>query len=370
MARMPSYRLHRPSGQAVVTLSGKDFYLGKHGTEDSKKRYLKLTAEWLASRKSPCFGEVSPNVAQVALAFLKHAEGYYGIGTELKNFRLATRPLAELYGDLPASEFGPVEFKACREWWLSDSSRTRQYINKQMKRLVHIFKWAAGEGLAPVTVFQTIGCVPPLQQGRTPAKEAEPVLSVPDLYVGWILPYLPKVVRDMVLFQRLTALRPGEICQLTPAMVDRRGDVWSIFFTKHKTAYRGKNRTAWIGKAAQQILAPYLLRESTKPCFSPREALQQIGVTPRASVRDAFDPMSYAQSVRRACIKAFPALPGIDATWSPNQLRHSRATEIRRNLKNGLEAASVSLGHSGLKITEVYAEQNEDLAIEVAKALG
>jgi hypothetical protein len=28
--RIPSYRLHRPTGQAVVTLGGKDFYLGAY----------------------------------------------------------------------------------------------------------------------------------------------------------------------------------------------------------------------------------------------------------------------------------------------------------------------------------------------------
>ena len=28
--RISSYRRHRPSGQAVVTLNGRDFYLGKH----------------------------------------------------------------------------------------------------------------------------------------------------------------------------------------------------------------------------------------------------------------------------------------------------------------------------------------------------
>ena len=28
----PTYRKHRPSGQAVVTLSGRDFYLGPHGS--------------------------------------------------------------------------------------------------------------------------------------------------------------------------------------------------------------------------------------------------------------------------------------------------------------------------------------------------
>ena len=31
-SRVPSYRLHRPTGLAVVSLGGKDHYLGKHGT--------------------------------------------------------------------------------------------------------------------------------------------------------------------------------------------------------------------------------------------------------------------------------------------------------------------------------------------------
>jgi hypothetical protein len=33
--RVPKYRRHKPSGQAVVTLSGKDFYLGKWNTKAS-----------------------------------------------------------------------------------------------------------------------------------------------------------------------------------------------------------------------------------------------------------------------------------------------------------------------------------------------
>ena len=33
---LPSYRLHKPTGQAVVTLNGKDHYLGRHGTRESK----------------------------------------------------------------------------------------------------------------------------------------------------------------------------------------------------------------------------------------------------------------------------------------------------------------------------------------------
>lgn len=40
--RVPKYRLHRPSGQAVVTLAQRDHYLGAHGSEASKAEALTI----------------------------------------------------------------------------------------------------------------------------------------------------------------------------------------------------------------------------------------------------------------------------------------------------------------------------------------
>jgi hypothetical protein len=42
----PAYRLHKPTGLAVVRLNGKDIYLGKHGTPESLAKYDTLTGEW------------------------------------------------------------------------------------------------------------------------------------------------------------------------------------------------------------------------------------------------------------------------------------------------------------------------------------
>ena len=49
--QVPSYRLHRASGQAVVNLGGRDIYLGQHGTHESQTRYEQLVAQWLASHR-------------------------------------------------------------------------------------------------------------------------------------------------------------------------------------------------------------------------------------------------------------------------------------------------------------------------------
>jgi len=70
--RIPKYRLHRRSGQAIVTLNQKDHYLGSYDSESSKLEYDRLIAEWLAhSRHMPVAVEQQPTVSvnKVLLAF-------------------------------------------------------------------------------------------------------------------------------------------------------------------------------------------------------------------------------------------------------------------------------------------------------------
>jgi integrase len=54
--------------------------------------------------------------------------------------------------------------------------------------------------------------------------------------------------------------------------------------------------------------------------------------------------------------------------WFPYQLRHSFATDVRR--EHGLEAAQVLLGHTTANVTEIYAKRNEALAAKVASEMG
>ena len=63
-----------------------------------------------------------------------------------------------------------------------------------------------------------------------------------------------------------------------------------------------------------------------------------------------------------ACEKA-----GIPS-WAPNRIRHSFATSARKEY--GIEVASVLLGHSEIGITQVYAEQDFNAAIDAARKLG
>jgi len=47
---VPSYRRHKQSGQGIVTLSGRDFLLGKYDTTESRDKYNRLIAEWLEAK--------------------------------------------------------------------------------------------------------------------------------------------------------------------------------------------------------------------------------------------------------------------------------------------------------------------------------
>ena len=72
----PSYRLHKPSGQAVVTLNGRDFYLGAFESKESREKYDQLIGEWLsAGRQTPPTGGLSIN--ELLLAYLEFASAYY-----------------------------------------------------------------------------------------------------------------------------------------------------------------------------------------------------------------------------------------------------------------------------------------------------
>ena len=53
--RIPKYRHHKPSGQALVQIRGRRTFLGKYGSEESKERYHRLNTgvriRYLSSRR-------------------------------------------------------------------------------------------------------------------------------------------------------------------------------------------------------------------------------------------------------------------------------------------------------------------------------
>jgi len=45
--RIPKYRHYKPNDLAVVRIDGRDHYLGKYNSPESREKYHRLIAEWL-----------------------------------------------------------------------------------------------------------------------------------------------------------------------------------------------------------------------------------------------------------------------------------------------------------------------------------
>jgi len=91
MAKIPAYRLHKASGQGLVTIRGKDYYLGAHNTKDSKSKYKRLIGEYLAQRQPLTFGQPANDltIAELMADYLRLAKGYFGEGENSAFYRIA-----------------------------------------------------------------------------------------------------------------------------------------------------------------------------------------------------------------------------------------------------------------------------------------
>jgi integrase len=262
----PKYRKHRATGQAVVTIAGKDHYLGPWRSKASLIEYDRLVGEWLAAgRPMHASTPASITVVELVAAYFRFVKRHYvkdGLATsEQDAIAAAVRPLKALYGHTSAIEFGPLGLKTVRDRMVSEHGWSRGTVNDNVSRIRRMFKWGASEQLIGESVWRSLVTVDGLRKGKTVARETTPIMPVADTVVDATLPYLPQVIADMVKLQRLTGMRPGEVCMIRPCDVESNGDVWRFVPQSHKTEHLGRERVILIGPKAQDVLRPYLLRD-------------------------------------------------------------------------------------------------------------
>jgi integrase len=268
----PKYRKHKASGQAFVELNSHRHYLGPHGTKASKIEYDRLIAEWLINNRQSVNRDCGPTVGELILQFWQDALRHYvknGEPTsEQAAIKAALRPVRELYGRQPASEFGPLALEAVRNRMIG-YGWGRGNINSEVNRVRRLFRWGVRKQLIPPSVVQGLEAVPGLRRGQSEAKENSPILPVDDEIVEATLSHLPDVVADMVCLQRLTGCRPAEVCMMRPCDLDRSAEVWTYRPEGHKTEHHGKERIILLGPKSQVILLSYLARDEQMHCFRP-----------------------------------------------------------------------------------------------------
>lgn len=406
---VPGYRLHKRSGQAVVTIAGRDHYLGAYDSAASREAYNRLIAQWFASGRSAAAFHArqdtaalptGPSVAQVIAAFWTHAQTYYrdkdgNPTSEIENLRNELRLLRRLYGSTPAAEFDTRALEACRSEMIRQGI-TRKSINRRVNRIRYVFKWSASQKLVPSTVSAELRELAGLKLGRTDAKETPPVKPVAESHVREAIKHASPHVAAMIELQLVTGMRSGEMLIMRTGDIDRTGAVWVYTPQKHKTEHLGHTRTVYLGARAQEIITPFLKLDPGAYVFSPADAEAERraalasqrrtplscgnrpGTNKRAKPKRApgarYVDTSYAHAIYKACDRAFPAPdtmtdPDEIKAWRkahrfhPHQLRHTAATKFRRE-SGSIETARVLLGHKRLATTEIYAEQDVERAMK------
>jgi site-specific recombinase XerD len=417
--RTPSYCLHKASGQAVVRIDGRDYYLGKYGTDESRAEYDRLVAEWLGNGRALAAPTTADGltVAELILAYWQWAERYYRNergepSLDLENIRTALKPLRRLYGHTAAAAFGPLALRAIQED-LAKSGLSRGVVNARVNRIRRAFKWAVSYQLIPASVHEALRTVPGLQRGRCEAREAPSVQPVLDEHVNATLPFLPAPVRAMVELQRVSGCRPGEVMAMRAIDLSMAGAVWTYRPASHKNKHRGLDRVIFLGRKAQVVIKPFVTTNVDAFLFSPRAYVEELHrrraeqrktkrtpsqlarkrkVRPKRQPAERYNRRSYRVAIVRASdkanAKALKELGGELAAagktpaeikqelegkrlvprWSPLQLRHTAATELRARF--GIEAAKVILGHTKVETTQIYAERDLEKAQEIMREIG
>lgn len=375
MPRVPGYRRHK-TGQAFCRIKGVNIYLGVHGSKESRQEYDRVIAAYLHNKASfvPRRHTQEMTVGHLLARYWTHAEKEFtkhGRPTgHAQRVKIAMGPVRRLHEALPLSRFGQPELKQVREEMVGQGW-TRQYVNACVGCLKAMFKWGVGERLVEHSQWASLDALTGLAKGRTTAPERRKVRPVDDAQFTRTLAVLPRIPRAMALVQRLTGMRPVEVCLMRPCDIERSTVPWKYIPHEHKTEHKEIERVIPLGPQARQVLTPFLaVKKPEEYLFSPREATDEAyearGLPPGPKTPvppgERYTSHGYEQAVRRAAKRA-----GVPH-WTPLQLRHTRATEIRAD--TDLDTVRATLGHASVSTSENYAELDWEKAAREAERSG
>ena len=221
-AKAPSLRYHL-SGQSVVTIDGKDFYLGKHDSPGALARHavligiyqsggLKLPADFdpadLDAKAALLLSPPAPQPTQQAAEplLVRHVAASYRL---LIKTKYASNP-AELHrlhqicdetdlheGDKLTEEYGPLALQRQRQRWI-DGGNSRVYCNRLTNAVVRMFKYAVSQELVNSSTLVALKTVEPLRIGQTTAHETDPIKPVAIEVVRETAKHLSPVLKAML----------------------------------------------------------------------------------------------------------------------------------------------------------------------------
>lgn len=374
MFRFPAYPAKKhASGLARIRVRGKDYYLGKFGSDESRKEYARLAAEFAANpvvQPPPKAKTKCVTVEQLVCLWVQaHA------GREADQVAGASRPLIRRHGTEPAGDFDAAKLEELREAmidcsWMSRDEHaerarrkkaagwSRNHVNHQVNRIKRIFRWAERKGYVPRGTWEHLRTLPRLERDsrarRTPRrKPVEPGA------IEKTLPQLPFMVQAMVQLELASGMRPSELVRMRAGDIDRSDEIWLYRLTEFKTDSLD-DAAEWqfvaLGPKAQAALRPWLDAAALR---GPESPVWVYGLSnPKPVTTEA-----YYQAIVEACDRA-----GVPR-WTPYQTRHT--AKRRAEQVGGEQGARAFLRQRAIESTRQYADQQDvETAKKIAREIG
>lgn len=348
------------TGLYYVYVDRKKVYLGRGNKRAILTRY-RLAIKRNYTRQ-PVISQESKTIFTVEklseMFVAAHANYYQRNGKptrQLDRIETAMGYALSIYSTIPVDEFRSRKLAEVRELMIDTGRLSRKYVNTLVSCIRRVFTWGVEQELVKPETLVSLKALTSLKRGRTQARDLAPVVPVSLNDFNLTFPELPKTVQAMAMVQRFTGMRPGEVISMRKRDLEAKGGGYIYTLEHDKTDYRRDardKRVVLIGVKAAEYLRPFLEGKGADDfVFSSSDKCNR-----------EYSRCAYTHAVGRAARRAGAR------HWTPNQLRHLFATEVREQF--GLEAAQVILGHSHADVTQIYAERNLDLARVVIDKLG
>lgn len=370
------------SGQARVRIGGKMFYCGRWGTAAAQAKYSDLLKRWEEGGRQPL--DPTPDCEQVRPLrelfaaweqYLDGARRYQKRGEETSQraiVRVAVREFCERFGNVPADRYHERLLLQHRDDLEQRERLSRSGINRKVGILRAAIKWAFGRGHLSRDQWLGTSAVDPLSRaeaGGRDRKRAKRAVGLDE--IDKVAACLPRVPAAMLRLQAIIGCRPGEVCGMRWADLDRAPvDVdgvtcWTFRVEGAKAEHHGRATIYAVPPSAQRVLEQFTPTKPGGYVFAPAATMHELHDVRRAARRtpptkqmaerdaadrrefgDRYDAPTYRQAIERAIKKA-----GVER-FTPHEVRHGAIT--RACARFGSLAASSFANHSNVQTTERY----------------
>ena len=393
---LPKPRLHK-RGYQRIRVGGKDFTLGKPGSQQADERYKTILAAWAAGggrlpddfqlESEPAKNKFLkptkhiPDTHQICVADLL-CTAFVNVKEKSWRWYLLRRVAVclEPYANLPAVEFGPrllgqvVKTMAATPMQATRNGKqvppTKKYVREVSREIKRLFSAAVAREELPPERLVALNSLEELPiEGARRSKRVKPANQE---IVEATCAVLPPVFADLIRFIMLTGCRPSEATGMTPAMLNMTKQPWILQPVHHKNSHRHEEeddaqRLFGVGPKGRKILKRWLAGKGENDLVFTRSQLNRATTAEMIqcevkSDRERFDKNDLKRLLNRA-IKV-TRVPH----WTPYQLRHKGLTVIRQ--AGGRDAAQAQAGHSDGSMTERYAKPTLGDAAEIIERVG